>query len=162
MATPVRFLQRRLAFVGTSYQAVLDSIRREAAGKYLIYRALSIPEVGYLLGYSEPAAFYRAFKRWNGSTPQEFGSRIAHRLKSTLDRPDTNCGNPLGGLVQGASASVKAATSFTGNFDLLTSKLSHGVSSRAPTVILSSPNGQEMSFGVLPAVPASQHRRFQF
>ena len=72
MATSVRSLQRRLAAAGTSYQEVLDSTRREAAGRHLTDRALSITEVAYLLGYSEPAAFHRAFKRWYGSTPQEF------------------------------------------------------------------------------------------
>jgi AraC-like DNA-binding protein len=77
MGTSVRSLQRRLTYRGSSYQDVLDSIRREAAGQYLSDRALSISEVGYLLGYSEPAAFHRAFKRWHGSTPQEF--RLAHR-----------------------------------------------------------------------------------
>jgi len=77
MGTSVRSLQRRLTYLGSRYQDVLDSIRREAAGQYLSDRALSISEVGYLLGYSEPAAFHRAFKRWHGSTPHEF--RLAHR-----------------------------------------------------------------------------------
>ena len=77
MGTSVRSLQRRLTHRGSSYQDVLESIRREAAGRYLTDRALSISEVGYLLGYSEPAAFHRAFKRWHGSTPHEF--RLAHR-----------------------------------------------------------------------------------
>ena len=72
MVTSVRSLQRRLAAAGTSYQEVLDSTRREAAGRHLANRTLSITEVAYLLGYSEPAAFHRAFKRWYGSTPQEF------------------------------------------------------------------------------------------
>jgi AraC-like DNA-binding protein len=77
MGTSVRSLQRRLTDRGSSYQDVLESIRREAAGQYLSDRALSISEVGYLLGYSEPAAFHRAFKRWHGCTPQEY--RLAHR-----------------------------------------------------------------------------------
>jgi len=80
MGTSVRSLQRRLTYRGSSYQDVLDSIRREAAGQYLSDRNLSISEVGYLLGYSEPAAFHRAFKRWHGSTPHEF--RLAHRPPS--------------------------------------------------------------------------------
>lgn len=77
VATSVRSLQRRLAAAGTTYQELLDSIRREAAGQFLAERALSVSEIGYLLGYSEPAAFHRAFKRWHGSTPQQF--RLAHR-----------------------------------------------------------------------------------
>jgi len=77
LATSVRSLQRRLAVAGTTYQELLDLTRREAAERYLADRALSVSEVGYLLGYSEPAAFHRAFKRWHGRTPQEF--RLANR-----------------------------------------------------------------------------------
>jgi AraC-like DNA-binding protein len=72
LATSSRSLQRRLSAAGTSYQELLDSTRREAATRYLQDRRLSIGEVAYLLGYSEPPAFHRAFKRWNGITPQEF------------------------------------------------------------------------------------------
>jgi len=72
LATSTRSLQRRLSEAGTSYQELLDSTRREAATRYLQDRRLSIGEVAYLLGYSEPPAFHRAFKRWNGISPQEF------------------------------------------------------------------------------------------
>jgi AraC-like DNA-binding protein len=72
MAISARSLQRRLARAGTTYQELLEATRREAACRYLADRALSVGEVAYLLGYSEPAAFHRAFKRWNGTTPQEY------------------------------------------------------------------------------------------
>jgi AraC-like DNA-binding protein len=75
LRTSARSLQRRLAAAGTSYQELLDSARREAATRYLEDRQLSIGGVAYLLGYSEPAAFHRAFKRWTGTTPQEFRRR---------------------------------------------------------------------------------------
>lgn len=67
-----RSLQRRLQEEGTSYQEILDDVRREAAESYLRGSGLSCSEVGYLLGFSEPAAFTRAFKRWRGTTPLEF------------------------------------------------------------------------------------------
>jgi AraC-like DNA-binding protein len=72
LATSARSLQRRLAETGVSYQLLLDLTRQEAAGEYLSNPRLSIGEVAYVLGYSEPAAFHRAFKRWNGITPQSF------------------------------------------------------------------------------------------
>jgi AraC-like DNA-binding protein len=75
LATSTRSLQRRLAEAGLTYQKVLDQTRRDAAGEYLSDQALSTGEVAYLLGYSEPAAFHRAFKRWNGVTPQAFRNR---------------------------------------------------------------------------------------
>jgi AraC-like DNA-binding protein len=73
-----RSLQRRLKEEGTSYQEVLDEVRREAAQRYLGSSALSCSEMGYLLGFSEPAAFTRALKRWRGTTPIEF-RRTARR-----------------------------------------------------------------------------------
>jgi AraC-like DNA-binding protein len=72
LATSARTLQRRLAERGTSHQQLLDEARREAAGQHLVELRLSISEVAYLLGYSEPAPFHRAFKRWYGVTPHAF------------------------------------------------------------------------------------------
>ncbi|HEY1249877.1 MAG TPA: helix-turn-helix domain-containing protein, partial [Thermoanaerobaculia bacterium] len=72
VGTSPRTLQRRLEEEGTSYQDVLDGVRREAAEGYLAESRLSVGEVGYLLGFSEPAAFHRAFRRWTGKTPLEF------------------------------------------------------------------------------------------
>ena len=40
----------------------------------MVDSSLSIGEIAYLVGYSEPAAFHRAFKRWTGLTPQAFRS----------------------------------------------------------------------------------------
>jgi len=54
---------------------LVDDARREAAGRYLTESALAIGEIAYLLGYSEPAPFHRAFKRWHATTPEAFRSR---------------------------------------------------------------------------------------
>jgi AraC-like DNA-binding protein len=67
-----RTLQRRLAGEGVSYQSLLDDARKEAAARYLSDSTLAICEVAYLVGYSEPAPFHRAFKRWYGMTPEAF------------------------------------------------------------------------------------------
>ena len=81
LATSARSLQRRLAAAGVSYQQLLDLARKDAAERYLTRLALSIGEVAYLLGYSEPAAFNRAFRRWHNETPQAFRQRQrSHRL----------------------------------------------------------------------------------
>jgi AraC-like DNA-binding protein len=76
LAVSVRSLQRRLAEAGLSYQQLLEDTRRAAAAQYLSDPALSIGEVGYLLGYSEPAAFHRAFKRWHGVPPLAYRKRL--------------------------------------------------------------------------------------
>ena len=75
LATSARSLQRRLAAAGFSFQQLLDLARRDAAERYLSESPLSIGEVAYLLGYSEPAAFNRAFRRWRHETPQAFRKR---------------------------------------------------------------------------------------
>jgi AraC-like DNA-binding protein len=66
-----RSLQRRLGDEGTSFDAVIDELRRDLAHRYLADPRIAIAEVAYLLGFSEPSAFHRAFKRWTGATPSE-------------------------------------------------------------------------------------------
>jgi AraC-like DNA-binding protein len=70
---PQRTLQRKLAEEGQSYAGLLEAVRRELSEDYL-RRRLSIAEVSFLLGYAEPAAFHRAFKRWWGQSPEAFRS----------------------------------------------------------------------------------------
>jgi AraC-like DNA-binding protein len=66
-----RTLQRRLQEHGTSHHDLVDGVRRDLALKLLADPKTSITEAAYLLGFSEPAAFFRAFKRWTGKTPAE-------------------------------------------------------------------------------------------
>ena len=66
-----RSLQRRLADEGVGFETLLDEMRRDLALRYLADPRLAIAEVAYLLGYSEPSPFHRAFKRWTGTTPSE-------------------------------------------------------------------------------------------
>ena len=68
----LRTLQRKLSEENTSYKDLLDETRRELANQYLRQATLSVSEVTYLLGFSEPSNFSRAFKRWTGRTPSEF------------------------------------------------------------------------------------------
>jgi AraC-like DNA-binding protein len=79
LAISGRTLQRRLAAEGVSYQALLEDARKEAAGRYVSQSTLSIGEVAYLVGYSEPAPFHRAFIRWFGTTPEGFRQKQRHR-----------------------------------------------------------------------------------
>src|SRR5690606_14394899 len=64
LATSARTLQRRLAEAGTSLSALVDDERRRAAQSYLREPRLAVGDVAYMVGYSEPSAFVRAFKRW--------------------------------------------------------------------------------------------------
>ncbi|MCP3872392.1 MAG: AraC family transcriptional regulator [Desulfobacteraceae bacterium] len=68
----VRKLQGLLEKEKTSYKKLLHSVKKELAFAYLSDRQISSSEVSYLIGFSEPSAFYRAFKKWTGSTPSQF------------------------------------------------------------------------------------------
>lgn len=72
LGIPSRSLQRRLKDENTSFNALREELRRELADRYL-RDGLAVAEISFLLGFSEPSAFFRAFKRWTGNTP------VAHR-----------------------------------------------------------------------------------
>ena len=69
LAMSTRTLQRRLKDAGRSYADVVEEVRRELALAQLAERHLSIAEVGYMLGFSEPSAFHRAFRKWAHTSP---------------------------------------------------------------------------------------------
>lgn len=64
-------LYRRLKTEGVTFASVLDDLRRRMALDYLGARRVSVNETAYLVGFSDPAAFSRAFKRWTGRNPRE-------------------------------------------------------------------------------------------
>jgi AraC-like DNA-binding protein len=67
-----RTLQRKLKDEGTSFVDLLQDTRLELARKYLANPGRSISEIAYLLGFSEPSTFSRAFKRWTGQAPADY------------------------------------------------------------------------------------------
>jgi AraC-like DNA-binding protein len=72
-----RTLQRRLREEGATFAELLEQLRREMAPKLLSDTGLAVYEVAFLLGYSEPSTFYRAFRRWTGRSPHEFRRSVA-------------------------------------------------------------------------------------
>lgn len=90
LAISGRSLQRRLAADGLSFQQLLDSTRRDAAVEYLSNPRLSLGEIAYLLGYSEPAAFHRAFKRWHRITPQAFRRNYSRNSTTVAPAPPSD------------------------------------------------------------------------
>lgn len=65
-----RTLQRRLSERSLTYQGVLDDLRRDLALPHVKSGALPLEAIAELLGYSRATAFYRAFRRWTGTTPR--------------------------------------------------------------------------------------------
>jgi AraC-like DNA-binding protein len=74
-------LFRKLKAEGVSFEKVLDELRHNLALHYLNGKKASVNETAYLVGFSEPAAFSRAFKRWTGSSPRMYISRSVSSAK---------------------------------------------------------------------------------
>jgi AraC-like DNA-binding protein len=75
LALSCRSLQRELNSRGTSYREELDMLRREMALDMLPSEPLS--DIVAFLRFSESSAFYRAFRRWTGKTPQEYLDQLS-------------------------------------------------------------------------------------
>lgn len=65
----VRTLTRRLQAEGVSFRELLEEARERLALAWMTDPSAEIHEVAYLLGYSDPSAFHRSFRRWTGVTP---------------------------------------------------------------------------------------------
>jgi AraC-like DNA-binding protein len=63
-------LMRRLASEGVTFQSLLDETRKELAIRYLVKSDLNNQQIAHLVGYRDPNAFQRAFRKWTGTTPQ--------------------------------------------------------------------------------------------
>ena len=72
LATSTRTLSRSLQDVGTSYQKILDEVRKEMAIEYLRNSNLPIEELAALVGYSDPSNFHKAFRRWTQHAPSYY------------------------------------------------------------------------------------------
>ena len=65
-------LRRKLRKEGTSFQTIKDESRRDAAKVYLENSDLSINAIAVMMGFTDPSAFHRCFKKWTGMTPGEY------------------------------------------------------------------------------------------
>jgi AraC-like DNA-binding protein len=83
LGTSPRTLHRRLEAEGTSFAAIVDSVRATRARARLLEPGASIGAIAYELGFSEPAAFTRAFRRWTGATPDDYRRARASHEPST-------------------------------------------------------------------------------
>ncbi len=66
-----RTLQRRLTAANTSFTAELDNARKNKALMLVTSSNQSFASIAYSVGFSNPAAFSRAFKRWFSCSPQQ-------------------------------------------------------------------------------------------
>ncbi|WP_432470895.1 AraC family transcriptional regulator ligand-binding domain-containing protein [Amphritea sp. HPY] len=80
----VSTLRRRLSEEETSYQKIKDECRKKAAVNYMDSPQLSINDVAALMGFDEPSAFFRSFKKWTGMTPGEYRKSDSYGQKYSL------------------------------------------------------------------------------
>lgn len=69
---PAPTLRRRLRAEGQSYQAIKDEIRRALATRLLLETGEGVGEIAARLGFAEPSAFHRAFRKWTARSPAAF------------------------------------------------------------------------------------------
>jgi len=72
LAMSERSLQRELRAENTSYRQLIEDLRKEIACQHLARPGATASEAAFLLGFSEPSAFTRAFRRWTGAPPTQF------------------------------------------------------------------------------------------
>jgi AraC-like DNA-binding protein len=64
-----RTLSRRLADEGTTYDELVDQLRRSLALQYIRAPSISVSQIAWLLGYEGSTSFSHAFARWTGRSP---------------------------------------------------------------------------------------------
>lgn len=72
-----RTLQRQLKGSGVVYSSMRQQVLYQAASQQLLYSGLPVASIALNLGFSESAAFVRAFKQWAGATPNHFRKQLA-------------------------------------------------------------------------------------
>jgi AraC-like DNA-binding protein len=82
LAMSPRTLERRLHQEGLNFRQIANEIRMGVAAQYIVLATASGQELSAMLGYSQPSAFYRAFRNWFGMTPKQY------RYSRLLSRPN--------------------------------------------------------------------------
>jgi AraC-like DNA-binding protein len=76
-----RTLQRQLAAADATFAGILDDVRRELAREHLRHGNIGLSELAFLLGFANPNSFYRAFRRWEQTTPLVYRQRMKSSAK---------------------------------------------------------------------------------
>lgn len=77
-----RTLQRRLREEGTSFEAIKDDVRRDAAARYLGESDIPLTKIAALLGYSEPSVLTRSCQRWFANSPRQIREKAGQRFEA--------------------------------------------------------------------------------
>lgn len=72
MAMSPSALQQKLAQRNSSFQDLLNQVRRSLALAYMEQARVSITEMSFMLGFADTSSFTRAFRRWTGNSPRDY------------------------------------------------------------------------------------------
>ncbi len=72
-----RHLRRKLSQEGTSYEQLVDEVRRESALRLISEGEMSLTSIAYELGFLDPSSFTRAFRRWTDMSPTAFRRQVS-------------------------------------------------------------------------------------
>ena len=72
----VSSLRRHLIAEGTSYREIKDDCRKTVALRALASPEMSVEDVAYASGFEDSGAFFRAFRKWTGTTPSEYRKQL--------------------------------------------------------------------------------------
>ncbi len=75
-ATSERTLRRRLADCGTTYEALVEGVRRERVEQLLLRPELTLRDIARRAGFSDERALRRAVRRWHGASPVQLRKRM--------------------------------------------------------------------------------------
>ena len=82
-----RTLQRRITDEGTTFRDLLVEARQELGRQFLADPSTDIDEVACLLGYQDTSSFYRAFRDWEGITPNRWRELHGRVTGAAMERP---------------------------------------------------------------------------
>jgi AraC-like DNA-binding protein len=69
---PCPRLRHRFGQEGQSYATIKEEIRRDLASALLLEGEKNVSDIALELGFAEPSAFYRAFRKWTSKSPRAF------------------------------------------------------------------------------------------
>ena len=85
----VRTLQRRLSNIDTTFSAILEEARMTSANRLMLQSDCTLIDIANDLGYSDPAHFTRAFRRWMGLSPCTYRHLMAQTASDDANRHRT-------------------------------------------------------------------------
>jgi AraC-like DNA-binding protein len=71
----LRTLHRALAAEQTTFQQVLDEVRRERCRLLMQTNEHPLEDIAFACGFADASGFHRAFRRWTGEAPRTFRAR---------------------------------------------------------------------------------------